>query len=707
MKTINKIILGMALLGTLPMMTACHDDNDTPVEPVAPVEDPHFEFVSELPDPPTFIFETGGNKASTIAFNTNQNWRVDLVGGEDGTENYDWLTLFDREGKGSDQTQRVWIAAGPNTSYDARRAEFTLTVGEGDDATVKTFWVYQYQKDAILATDPKAFLNLSNDEQELPLEFQYNIEEYDISVSDKSWMTVSDKPTTRAMVSATKYVTIAANNTFNVRTGTITIKDKNNSNTSVQVPVAQYGLAKPVIAVSNAADFSGLSSAAANIDLQLITENVVSVCNQLTVDIPATAKDWISFQANADSTGYILKVKENEAGARSAKVAVAAKADHSVKYEFTVKQSSADGVSVAISNKNAFENNFDKKGGTFSLKYQSEVENWDWAVEDVDGNPITWVQVANKKMPGQILFTFDANPTLKTRTAVLKVFPVGNEAKADKVSMVQAAGTQVVLNGSLQNTLNQLVADGIYKTVEDITSLELKGTLANADFALLQKMLKGNGYKLNTIDLSEVTNNQMSSNQFNGCTQLKSIVFPKALRKMGEKICANCTNLTSAKFPEGPTFIGNHMFQNCSNLGEVWIPSTVQYLYGMIFEKCTRMKKIHLQTLPLQFREVARSETQPLVASDGIFDEATRRLMGSQLTLYVPTDYEKYYRNPVPQHVVNMHLAEYLSKLTADSDEWNKFVSPFEWKPGKAYSLKVDFSWGFSAIVAEDAWAEE
>lgn len=128
MKTINKIILGMALLGTLPMMTACHDDNDTPVEPVAPVEDPHFEFVSELPDPPTFIFETGGNKASTIAFNTNQNWRVDLVGGEDGTENYDWLTLFDREGKGSDQTQRVWIAAGPNTSYDARRAEFTLTV---------------------------------------------------------------------------------------------------------------------------------------------------------------------------------------------------------------------------------------------------------------------------------------------------------------------------------------------------------------------------------------------------------------------------------------------------------------------------------------------------------------------------------------------------------------------------------------------------
>lgn len=704
MKTINKIILGMALLGMLPMMTACHDDDNTPVEPETPVEDPRFEFVSELPDPPTFTFATGGNKASTIAFNTNQNWHVDLVKAADDTDNYEWLTLFDREGKGSDQTQRIWVAAGPNDTYDARRAEFTLTVGEGDDATVKTFWVYQAQKDAILATDPKAFLNLSNEEQELPLEFQYNVEEYEISVSDKSWMTVSDEPTTRAMISATKYVTIAANNTFNVRTGTITIRDKNNTNTSVQVPVAQYGLAKPIIAVSNTDDFADMSSAAASIDLQLVTENVTSVCDQLTVNIPATAKDWISFQANADSTGYILNVAQNEAGARSAKVAVEAKADHSVKYEFTVKQASADGVSVAISNKNAFENNFDKMGGTFSLKYQSEVENWDCAVEDVDGNPISWIQVANKKMPGQILFTFDANPTLKSRTAVLKVFPVGNEAKADKVTFVQNPGTQVVLNGSLQNTLDQLVAEGIYKSVQDITSLELKGTLANADFALLQKMLKGNGYKLNTIDLSEVTNNSISSNQFNGCTQLKSIIFPKALRKMGEKICANCTNLTSAKFPEGTTYVGNHMFQNCSNLGEVWIPSTVEYLYGMVFEKCTKMKKIHMQTLPLQFREVARSESQPLIASDGIFDDATRKLMGTQLTLYVPTDYEKYYRNPDPQHVVNLHLKDYLSKLTADSDEWNKFVSPFEWKPGKAYSLKVDYSWNFSAIVAEDSW---
>lgn len=703
MKTINKFMLGIALMGVMPMMTACSDDNNEVVEP-APVEDPTFEILSDLPDPPTFSFEAGGNKAQTLAFKTNQNWKIELVDDQEGA-NYDWLTLFDRQGTGSDATQRVWVATGKNTEYDARRAEFTLTVGEGEDAVVKTFWIYQAQLDAILATDPKAFMNLSNEEQVLPLDFQYNVEEYEITVSDKSWMTVTDEAPdqTRALVSATKYVKISANNKFDVRTGTITIRDKNNTSTSVSVPVTQYGLAKPIILVNNASEFASLNSGEATIPLNLSTENVVSVCDQLTIDIPTAAKDWISFVANDDNTGYVIKVKENQGGARSAKIAVAAKADHSVKTDLTVAQASADGVTVSITNKSAFDTNFDKMGGACSVKYETEEENWDCAVEDMEGKPVDWVKIANKKMPGQILLSFDANPTLKTRSAIVKVFPMGKEEKADYVTLTQEAGTQVVLNGSLQKTLDQLVADGIYKSVQDITSLELKGELSRTDYALLATMLKGNGYKLNTIDLSEVTTDKIIANQFNGCTQLKKIVFPKALRTMDEKICANCTNLTSAKFPEGLTYIANHTFQNCSALEEVWIPSTVEYIYGMVFEKCNKMKKMHLQTLPLQFRLVGRSASQPTTFSDGIFDEALRNQLKNQLTLYVPGDYEKYYRAPDPQHVVNSHLADYLKDMTSDSEEWTKITSEFDWKTGKL-SLQNAFTWSFTAIVAEDSW---
>lgn len=138
MKTINKFMLGIALVGALPMMTACSDDNGNEVVEPTPVEDPTFEILSELPDPPTFSFTAAGNKAQTLAFNTNQNWKIELVNTQED-DNYEWLTLFDRQGTGSENTQRVWIATGKNTEYDARRAEFTLTVGEGEDAQIKTF----------------------------------------------------------------------------------------------------------------------------------------------------------------------------------------------------------------------------------------------------------------------------------------------------------------------------------------------------------------------------------------------------------------------------------------------------------------------------------------------------------------------------------------------------------------------------------------
>ena len=705
MKTINQFILGIALLGTLPMMTACSDDNNTPVEP-EPIEEPRFEFVSELPDPPTFTFATGGNKASTIAFNTNQNWRVDLVNNQEG-EDYDWLTLFDREGKGSDQTQRVWIAAGPNTSYDARRAEFTLTVGEGDDATVKTFWVYQAQKDAILATDPKAFLNLSNEEQVLPLEFQYNVEEYEFT-GLPNWITVTDEvpEQTRAMVTETKYVKVSANTTFGARTGIITIKDKNNANTAVQVPVAQYGLATPIITVTNAQDFTALPAAENTIPVNLETENVVSVCDQLTIDIPATAKDWLSFVANEDSTGYILKVKENTAGARSAKIAVAAKADHKVKYDMTVKQASADGVTVAISNKSSFEDNMSKRGGTFSLKYSTEEENWDCAIEDADGNPVDWIQIANKKMPGQILCTFDANPNLRSRSAIFKIFPAGRKEKADVVSLIQAAGTQIVMNGNIENTLNKLVEQGIYKSIKDITSLELKGNVTRGDLTKLATWLKDPSYKLSELDLSESTNEIMNQAMFRNCTNLKKIVFPKALRNMEQLVCGDCPNLVSAKIPEGVEYVANHTFKGCPKLQEVWIPSTVKYLYGSVFEGCTGLRKIHFQTLPLQYREVCRSMSQPL-ANAHVFDEATRKLMGTNITLYVPTKYVDYWKTPDPQHVASSYLEDYLKGETINSDKWNKPQPAFEGKPGSAWALKIEFAWSYAAIVPEDAWAEE
>lgn len=698
MKTISIYKLG--LLGLLVFAFSACSDKDEEVVPVTPVLEPKLEI---LTDPHSFSFTSAGNTAQVLLFNANQDWTVDLTA-EAGVD-YSWLTLFQREGHYGDSI-RVWVAAASNNDYDARRAEFVLNSGQFSE----TFTVYQAQKDAVVLTDPKALENLSSDEHIVPIDFRYNVDDYDVQIQSDGgkWISRTEnqaKVLTRSMVDGRIWLKIDANEKFDIRKGSITIMDKNNKETKAVMNVFQYGLAKPVIRVTNAAQLEKLTAHAQQIQLNLETENVISVVDQLTIDIPSTERGWLSFEKNEDGSGYILNVEENTGGERSATIKVCAKADHNVGTEIVVTQSAAEGVTVTITNKDVLKETLDKLGGTLSVKFQSMVDDWDAKVESTTGGELDWIRIVNKKMPSQILLTYDANPTLRSRAAVIKVFPAGNEGKADKVTVIEAAGTLIIVTGSLQQTLNNLVQDSIFESVASITSLELKGNLSNSDWSLLKNMCTaGKGYNLQHLDLTEVTNENMAANQFNGCTLLRSIVFPKAMRTNGERVCQGCTELTSAKFHEGVTYICNHFFNNDSKLNEIWLPSTLQYLYGSSFEKCSGIRKIHIQSLPLQILNVARSPSQPTTNS-GVFLNISNNAVPKTCTLYVRSEYMEYFKNPDPQHVVNMHLADYLSGLTATSDEWLKSTKTFDWKPSTAI-LRDNFVWANAAttIIAEDSW---
>jgi len=710
MKSIIKMMLGLAIMGTMPMMVACSDDDkEAPV--TTPTEDPKFEIISDLLDPPTFSFSSEGQKAMKFDFNTNQPWKIELVNNQPN-EDFSWLTLFDREGEGKGAT-RVWISADQNKNTEARRAQFTLTCGD----VVKTFFVYQAPKHEILVTDPKAFMNLNSDEQVLKIELKTNVDAYNVDVSDKTWMEQVDETQapadgeTRAMYDETIYVKVKANATFGSRGGSVKITDSENNQVVANVTVTQFGLAKPTIAVNNAADFSNMTTAGASIPLDLTTTEVTSVCDQLTVDIPSTDKDWISFQNNEDNTGFILNVAPNTGGARQTTVSVCAISDHTVKYDVLVKQEAANGVLINITNKESLkENKLDKKGGALVVKYGTETDNLDWdcKIYDEEGKEATWMKIMSKKIDGQLILSYDENENMVPRTATIKVFPVGSEDKADYVTVEQAKGTCVVLDGSstLEQTLKKLVQQEIFEDIASITSLELKGELKSADWTLLKTMLtSGKGYKLNTINLEQVTNTKMAAQQFVGCSQLKSIVFPAAMREMGERVCQDCSALNSAKFPEGIEYVANHTFNKCSTLKTVWIPSTMGYLYGSTFEGCSSLSEIHLQCYPLQVTQVARSMSQPTTNSS-VFNSQERTILNNA-TLYVPSDYVSYYRTPDPQHVSNSHLKDYLKSLTSESDEWTKNTPAFDWKPGTA-ALKGQFRWVYdnTKVKTESSWDE-
>lgn len=271
----------------------------------------------------------------------------------------------------------------------------------------------------------------------------------------------------------------------------------------------------------------------------------------------------------------------------------------------------------------------------------------------------------------------------------------------------QVSDRLVTIKGSLQSTLNSLVKQKAYKSVNDITSLKLKGELSDEDWNLLKTMCTaGNGYKLQDHDLTDVSNISIAANQFNGCTQLRSIIFPKALRENGERVCQNCTSLESAKFHEGVTYICNHFFNGCSKLSEVWIPSTVGYLYGSAFEKCAGLTKIHLQCKPLQILDVSRSPSQPRDYSM-VFMNIPGNAQPRASKLYVPAQYVEYYKSqqPAPQNVANLHLANYLKDLNSNSKEWTTGTQPFDWKPG-ANALRGAYVWAnpSTEVIAESSW---
>lgn len=686
----------------LPLMFACGDDDDT-ATPVEPQTEPKLEVLTDVH---TFSFSSAGNTAQVLTFSSTRDWHIELEG---DSASAGWATIFDRQGSAGDSIM-VWIAAAENTDYDPRSLDFRLVSGD----FIESFTIYQAQKDAVVITDPKAYQNLSSEEHVIPVEFALNTGDFDIELNagsgTKQWITETeppaDKAATRAMIDHTVWFKVAENTTFNMRSGTITIKSKDKDEVKAQMNVFQYGLAKPVINVTNKESFSSLSSQAHSIGLNLSLENVASL-DQLTIDIPSSDRDWLSFHRNEAGTQFVLNVAENTGGERSSTIAVCAVADHSVKSEVTVTQSAAEGVTVTISNKEALKATLSKQGGTLNVKYRSLADAMSAKVVGTNGESLDWIRIVNDKIAGSILLTYDANENLKNRSAVVEVFPVGNEAKADKITVTQAAGTLINVNGSLRQTLDALVADGVYKSINDISSLELKGRLCDEDWTLLKDMCTtGKGYSLQNIDLTEVTNTSLAANQFNGCTQLRSIVFPKAMRDNGERVCQNCTNLVSAKFNEGVTYVCNHFFNGCSKLSEVWLPSTIGYLYGSSFEKCSGLTKIHLQCKPLQILDVARSPSQPRNNSM-VFMNIANNAQPKASTLYVPSRYVEYYKSqqPAPQDVENMHLANYLKGLTYDSKEWTMGTPAFDWKPG-TNALRGDYIWSNAStrVVAEDSW---
>ena len=78
---------------------------------------------------------------------------------------------------------------------------------------------------------------------------------------------------------------------------------------------------------------------------------------------------------------------------------------------------------------------------------------------------------------------------------------------------------------------------------------------------------------------------------FYKCPNLKRVIYPKNITKVGSFDCQDCTKLEEVRLPEQAKEIGSTAFKNCTSLREVDMPSGITTIYQYAFENCTGLKK--------------------------------------------------------------------------------------------------------------------
>ena len=234
-------------------------------------------------------------EAQTIALEVQDNVSYSVVIPDEAKG---WITLLTDAETKAVTTDDVVFAIAENASYDNREA--SITIKQVDGPLAETVIVHQRQTDALFITTPE--YNLSDDSHTLSVEVQANVS-FEVT-PQVSWIHYVE---TKALHSSTITLTVDANDTYDARTGKVTVKQTNGS-LEGEITVNQavnYGLfvSPEVISITK--------------DAQVVQVEVKYNTDYDCI-IPDAAKDWISIQTEPETKGLVtdkvsFAIAENKA----------------------------------------------------------------------------------------------------------------------------------------------------------------------------------------------------------------------------------------------------------------------------------------------------------------------------------------------------------------------------------------------------------
>lgn len=86
----------------------------------------------------------------------------------------------------------------------------------------------------------------------------------------------------------------------------------------------------------------------------------------------------------------------------------------------------------------------------------------------------------------------------------------------------------------------------------------------------------------------------IGSAAFYGCSEIKDLELPKAVKEIYPHAFANCKGLSSIDLPNTLTFLGYGAFAGCTGLSSITIPPSITYISSNLFANCSGLISLTL-----------------------------------------------------------------------------------------------------------------
>lgn len=163
----------------------------------------------------------------------------------------------------------------------------------------------------------------------------------------------------------------------------------------------------------------------------------------------------------------------------------------------------------------------------------------------------------------------------------------GNEPVPKNVTHVRfhSSVTQI---GSLRAHIVEDAGDAVFDGCSNLREVVFNERLHTIGYAVFRGCSS-----LESITFPS-TLEEISYDAFRGCSSLREVIFNKGLINIANDSFSYCQELRKVKMNEGVRRIGINAFRGCSYLQSITLPSTITNVEQFAFRECTSLRSVEL-----------------------------------------------------------------------------------------------------------------